>query len=154
MVRVHSRQIPSEGLHLEGETDSACLGFEELDIQVLSPLKYSLDVGVSEGGFFATGKLSLKVTLKCVATLEDFPYDIEVENFAVQIELKGDEVVDLTPMIREDILLNLPPYPRLDREGAQESNTHQKQIGSISPEGESAHGSPAWDVLNKLKTKK
>ena len=46
-------------------------------------------------------------------------FDIEVKDFAVHTELAGPEVVDLTPFMREDILLNLPPYPHCDREGGR-----------------------------------
>ncbi len=34
-----------------------------------------------------------------------------------QIDRTGPELVDLTPAIREDILLALPPYPRCDWDG-------------------------------------
>ena len=57
--------------------------------------------------------------MRCVRCLESFPFDIEVKDFAVHTELTGPEVVDLTPFMREDILLNLPPYPHCDREGGR-----------------------------------
>ncbi|MEO8205920.1 MAG: DUF177 domain-containing protein [Chthoniobacterales bacterium] len=153
MIKVYLRQIPAEGLHLEGEEDPKSLDLNDLGIRILGPLKYSLDIGTSEGGLFATGQLSLKVELKCVSTLEDFPYDIRVDGFATQIESDGREVVDLTPVIREDILLSLPSYPRIDREGAQ-IIPRIRQEGNEAPPGVLKSGSPAWDELNKLKIKK
>jgi uncharacterized protein len=153
MIKVYLRQIPAEGLDIQGEEDSKVLDLKDTGIKPLGPLKYALHVGSSEGGVFATGQISLKVELKCVSTLEDFPYDIRVEDFATQIESEGREVVDLTPMIREDILLSLPSYPRIDREGAQ-IIPRKGQEGNSSPTGEDKSGSPAWDVLNKLKIKK
>ncbi|MEO6054435.1 MAG: hypothetical protein ABIP97_10510 [Chthoniobacterales bacterium] len=153
MIKVYLGQIPAEGLHLEGEEDPANLDLNDLNLRILGPLKYSLDVGLSEGGIFATGELSLKVELKCVATLEDFPYDITVNDFATQIECEGREVVDLTPVIREDILLSLPSYPRIDREGAQ-IIPRIRQEGNEAPPGVLKSGSPAWDELNKLNIKK
>ena len=51
--------------------------------------------------------------------LEAFPFEIEVKEFTVHTELAGPELVDLTPFMREDILLNLPAYPHCDREGGR-----------------------------------
>ena len=41
---------------------------------------------------------------------------VQAPAFAVHTELHGPETVDLSPFMREDILLNLPPHPRCDRE--------------------------------------
>jgi len=151
MIKVHLHQIPAEGLHIEGEEDAECLGLKEVGVRALGPLRYALDVGLSEGGLFATGRLSLKVELKCVSTLEDFPWEIRVEDFGVQVELSGPEVVDLTPMIREDILLNLPPYPK---KAVMEGKPLQERTENLPPPRKNKSGSPAWDVLNQLKIRK
>ncbi len=39
--------------------------------------------------------------------------------FSAHIDLSGPELIDLTPYLREDILLNLPPHPHCDREGGR-----------------------------------
>ncbi len=112
-MKVHLRQIPSgETLHLEGEEESSLLELELADAQPVGPLSYSLDVGVSDGGLFATGRLTQRVRLKCVACLEPFEKEIISNNFATQIELTGNESVDLTSEAREDIHLLLPAHPR------------------------------------------
>ena len=72
------------------------------------PLRYSLDLGISEGALWATGSLAQPVELRCVRCLEPFPFDIEVKAFSIHHELTGPELIDLTPYLREDILLNLP----------------------------------------------
>ena len=57
-MKVHLRQIPEGGtLHLEGEENAGPLGLEEAGAQAVGPLRYSLDVGLSEGGIFVTGRL-------------------------------------------------------------------------------------------------
>ena len=104
-MKVHLRQIPAGGtLHLEGEEDSTPLGLEEAGAEPVGPLEYSLDVGVSEGGLFATGSLVQRVRMTCVSCLEPFERDIVVDPFATQIELEGSELVDLTPEAREDCI--------------------------------------------------
>src|SRR4051812_46490127 len=116
-MKVHIRQIPPEGLHLEGAEDSKILDLREPNITALGPVNYSLDVGLSGDGLFATGTLTVDLRLECVSCLEKMEYPVRVDDFAVQIELDGRETVDLTPQVREDILLNFPPYPHCDWNG-------------------------------------
>ncbi len=59
------------------------------------------------------------VELPCVSCLERFTYTIRVPDFALHIDLVGPETIDLTPFIREDLLLNLPAYPHCDRDGGR-----------------------------------
>src|SRR4051794_20980239 len=107
-MKVHLNQIPEEGKHLEGEEPSHVLDLPEPELRrAVSPIRYSLDVGLSEGGIFATGSLAVDLEMKCVNCLEAFPYTAEINDFACQIELTGAEMVDLTPSVREDILLAL-----------------------------------------------
>src|SRR5438105_4621798 len=116
-MKVHLKQIPPQGLHIEGEESADILDLKDENITPVSPVSYSLDVGLSHGGLFATGHLAADVQFECVSCLEPFVYPVRVENFATQIELGGAETVDLTPQIREYILLALPPHPRCDWDG-------------------------------------
>jgi uncharacterized protein len=117
-MKIHINQIPVGGLHIEGEEDREILEIADEKTDVVSRVRYSLDVGLSEGGLFATGNLEVDVRLECVCCLERFDYLLAVPDFAVQVELTTSELVDLTEEIREDILLTLPPYPHCDRDGA------------------------------------
>ncbi|GAB4167399.1 MAG: hypothetical protein Fur0032_05380 [Terrimicrobiaceae bacterium] len=106
-------QIPQgDTLHLEGEEDASPLGLEEGGATPVGPLRYSLDIGLSGSGLFATGHLALRVRMTCVVTLEPFEQDLIVDPFCLQKELDGAELVDLTPEVREDIHLALPAHPR------------------------------------------
>lgn len=116
-MKIHLRQIPDEGMHLEGEEACPIADLDNDDVKCAGPLGYSLDLGLSEGALWANGSLSQPVELTCVSCLKRFVHTIEVPAFAVHTELGGPELVDLTPYVREDILLNLPPYPRCDKHG-------------------------------------
>lgn len=150
VMQVHLKQIPQGGtLHLEGEEDSDFVGIEEAGAVALSPVSYVLDVGLSEGGLFATGQITMKVGLTCVACLETYEKILRVESFGVQKELDGRELVDLTEEIREDIHLALPAYPRCDADGKKTCPARFAQ----TPEGADSDqsGSVAWQALDKLK---
>ena len=114
-MKVHLNQIPDEGLHIEGEEDSAILELDDPLFRCKGPIHYALDVGLSGGGLFATGRLDVEMEVECVSCLERFVFPMRVENFAMQTELTGGETVDLTPFVREDTLLALAMCVSLNR---------------------------------------
>lgn len=154
-MKVHLRQIPEQGLHIEGEDHGV-----EIDVEFvkpLTPVHYSLDVGLSGTGLFATGKLEVDLELQCSNCLKKFKYPMRLEDFALQTELEGAETVDLTPFAREDILLNLPQYPKCDRDGGKVCQGTLKFESTAGPETARETlppGPGAWDELDKLKVKK
>ena len=147
-MKVHLRQIPAEGLHLEGEEDCPIQDLTSEDMECAGPLRYSLDVGISEGAVWASGTLAQPVQLRCVSCLEQFVHTIEVPEFALHMDSGGPELVDFGPAAREDILLNLPAYPRCDRHGGLECPA-AKTLGNRGAE-EPATRKPDWSALDKL----
>lgn len=148
-MKVHLKQVPAEGLHLEGEEDCPITEFEADEVRCLGPLSYNIDIGVSGGALWATGSLRQKVELRCVACLEKFVHELSVSAFAMRTELHGPETVDLTPFMREDLLLNLPAHPRCDRDGGRVCKAAQSQ-----PTTQNAKRSSDWSELDKLKLKR
>ncbi len=152
LMKIHLRQIPQGGtLHVEGDEDAGFLDLEEVGAQPCSPLEYQLDVGLSGGGLFATGRLSVCLRLRCVACLDEFETRLSVDPFALQKELDGRESVDLTEEVREDIHLALPAHPRCDAEGKKTCPAR-----FLQPPGDASQppGNAPWSVLDGLKTEK
>jgi uncharacterized protein len=147
-VKIHLKQIPAEGLHLAGEEDCPIPELAADGIRCVGLLRYDLDVGVSEGALWANGTLEQSVELRCVACLEPFTHTIKIPSFALHSELSGPETIDLTPFLREDILLNLPPYPRCDRDGGRvcKATNVPQEKGALARQ-------PDWSALDKLKLK-
>jgi uncharacterized metal-binding protein YceD (DUF177 family) len=148
-MKVHLKQIPPEGLHLEGDEDCPLEGLEEEDVRCAGPLRYKIDIGVSGSALWANGSLHQAVELRCVSCLEKFVYEIRVPEFAVHTELRGPETVDLTPFVREDLLLNLPAHPRCDRDGDRVCKA--KQIATVE---QNTKREADWSALDKLKLKR
>jgi hypothetical protein len=96
-MKVHLKQIPSQGLHLSGEEDCPIQELASEGIRCAGPLRYDIDVGVADGGLWANGSLSQSVELRCVSCLQKFVHEIRVPAFGVHTELRGPETVDLTP---------------------------------------------------------
>lgn len=153
-MKIHINQIPAEGLHLEGEERRDILDLHDELVETAGPVRYSLDVGLSHGGLFATGTLAVDLKMECVRCLKWFPYTVEVPDFAAQIELGASETVDLTEEMREDILLALPPHPHCDWNGANPcagmlENQRQNQKIETEPTAQPGEKNP-WATLDQL----
>ena len=81
-----------------------------------------------------------------MSCLQKFVHEIRVLGFAVHAELHGPETIDLTPYMREDLLLNLPPHPRCDRESDRVCKAKE-----IKTEEQDAKRKSDWSELDKLK---
>src|SRR6266536_1504628 len=145
-MKVHLKQIPADGLHLEGDEDCPIPELEPEGIRCLGPLFYNIDIGVSGGALWVNGSLRQGVKLSCVCCLEKFAYEIKVPAFALRIELHGPENVDLTPFMREDLLLNLPAHPRCDRDGDRVCKAKQPKTVE-----QDTKRKLDWSALDKLK---
>ena len=153
-MKIHLRQIPAGGLHLQGEETCPIRELETEDIHCTGPLRYNLDIGLSEGALWANGSLAQPVDLRCVSCLEKFPYEIQVPAFALHTELGGPETVDLTPAMREDILLNLPAHPHCDRDGGRVCKGAAPKLSKLEQEELEAKREHDWEALDKLKLRK
>ena len=147
-MKVHLKQIPTGGLHLEGDEECPILELETEGIHCVGPLHYSIDLGVTSGALWASGSLSQPVELRCVACLEKFVHEIQVPAFAMHTELHGPETVELTPFMREDLLLNLPAHPHCDRDAGRVCKPKQ-----IEAAAQDAGRKSDWSALDKLKLK-
>ena len=151
-MKVHILQIPAEGLHIEGEEPSSILELNDEIARPTGPITYSLDVGLSDGGLFATGTLTVPLEFQCVACLDRFPYSLQVSDFACQVDLTGRETVDLTEYVREDILLALPPHPHCDWNGERDCKAAFRKQTEIANEPLS-DTREVWGALDQLKLK-
>lgn len=153
-MKVHLKQIPPEGLHLEGEEDCLIPELESDGVRCAGPMQYKIDVGVAEGSLWANGSLKQPVELSCVACLEKFIHQIKVPAFALHTELRGPETVDLSPFMREDLLLNLPAHPRCDREGGGTCKATKVDKPAAAKQQPAAKREHDWGELDKLKLKR
>src|SRR3954451_22068092 len=151
-MKVHLQQIPPDGKRYEGEDPGSILDLHEPDVQPVSGVHYQLDVGLSGGGLFATGRVGVTMRLLCVHCLERVARPVEVDDFACQLELTGSETVDLTEPVREDILLALPAHPHCDATG--ERVCRGVPAALLSPAESNEEEAPnVWGALDQLKIK-
>jgi uncharacterized protein len=158
-LKINVRHVENDDLELKGE-----LPVEELDldcpdelVHARQPLKYSLTAQKTGHDILVRGKLSLVLDCECSRCLKPFKQKLELEEWAALVPLEGDEKapikddsVDLTPYLREDILLEFPQHPLCKADCAGLPNRADKIAKKTNGAGP-AHGSPVWSELNKLK---
>ena len=107
-------------IRLEGELAAAELDFGLRDemIRAEQPLRYDLAVEKLDDALLVTGSLELRLDCQCVRCLKAFKQRLVLEDWACHLPLTGEEkvsvnndCVDLTPFLREDILLEFPQHP-------------------------------------------
>lgn len=156
---VNLRHLEAHNVRLEGELPVKELDIEAGDeiIRLAEPLRYDVEIQILEAGLLAQGRLSLPLECECVRCLKAFKHPLVLDPWTLHLPLQGEDAVvvnndcvDLTPYLREDILLEFPQHPLCEPEcrGLPKTNLGQARNSSSSqPRG----GSPAWDELNKLK---
>jgi len=159
-LTVNLRHLEAHELSLKGE-----LSVEELDIdtrdeiiQVNRPLSYEIQVQKMEDGLLVQGQLRLTLDCECVRCLKSFRFDLNINEWAAHVPLQGDDAVkvindcvDLTPLVREDILLEFPQHPLCDPDCRGLPNSSVGKAKKNSGAGKTEAGSSAWAELNKLK---
>ena len=151
-MKVHLKQIAADGLHLEGEEDCPLHELEAEGIRCAGSMRYKIDIGVSGHELWANGSIWQPVELECVSCLEKFVIEVRVPSFATMHELHGPEVVDLTPAMREDILLNLPPHPHCDADGSRKCDGAAAPVSSTDEKRQrAAKLEHDWAALDKLR---
>src|SRR5437660_509544 len=122
---INLRHLEEHEIELKGELPVAEL---ELDLkddmcQAAKPLQYELEVQEMEHELLVQGELRLRLQCECVRCLKSFEYTLKLEHWTRLLPLQGDEkvpvdndCVDLTPYVREDILLEFPQHPLCETE--------------------------------------
>jgi uncharacterized protein len=152
------RHLEKKDLHLEGElpTDELDLGLEDEMMRPADFLSYDLQVERLEGAALVQGEVGLVMEYTCVRCLKKFEQELDLENWTCHLPLVGDDAVEvsndsvnLTPYLREDILLALPQHPLCEAEcGGLKVPDSLKEPGEASAQAPSA-----WAELDKLKLK-
>jgi uncharacterized protein len=127
-------------------------------IQVAHPLQHDLEVQKLEDGLLVQGRLHLVLECQCVRCLKPFQYHLDLERWTCHLPLQGEDsvavtsdCVDLTPYVREDILLEFPRHPLCNPDCRGLPGVSAGGTTNRSGAGKTEVGSPAWAELNKLK---
>jgi uncharacterized protein len=157
---VNLRQLATREISLKGQLAASELDIDSLDemIRVQEPLQYDLVVQKLDENILVRGSLQIGLACQCVRCLRPFRQEVKLRGGICELPLQGEEAVrsvndcvDLTPYLREDILLEFPQHPVCERDcpgmSADLGEAAQKAHGTGPSEGQPS----AWAELNKLK---
>jgi uncharacterized protein len=157
---VNLRHLEARNLRLEGSLPVAELDIDPHDevIRLCHPLEHKLEVQRLEDGLLVRGCLHLALECQCVRCLKPFQHHVELADWACHLPFRGEDqvrvvndCVDLTPSVREDILLEFPRHPLCNPECRGLPRASVGKVRSTGDAGQIGVGSPMWAELNKLK---
>ena len=143
-MKINLRHVPAEGKQYKGEESASDLKIENPLFTFDKPIEYDLEATLNAKGVLVRGTLKTSVKATCVRTLEPFNLPVNIEDFTVLVEEVSGDIVDLTPYIREDILLELPAHP---------VNPNAPKAVELTDNAPPPKGSAAWEKLEELKNK-
>ena len=157
-LKINLRHLEEDGIHLKGELPVAelDLGVNDELIHLERPLRYDLSVELLHDAVLATGSLVLPLECECGRCLKKFKTELKLAGWAAHLPLEGEDkvsvendCVDLTPFVREDMLINFPQHPlcKPDCAGLKTKNSAPKAAAGEKP------AAAAWAELDKLKIK-
>jgi len=154
-LTVNIRHVEEHEIRLKGELPVAELDFEVHDemIRLEQPLKYDLQIEQLHDSLLVTGSLKLVLDCECVRCLKPFAYKLELTGWALHLPLEGEDKVsilndciDLTPFVREDMLIEFPQHPLCKPECAG-----LKKKPKVEKAGAEEKPPSPWTELDKLK---
>ena len=158
-IQVNLRHLEEHGLHLQGELSVADLDLAVQDelVRLDQPMTYDLQVELLHDALLVTGTLRLPMECECSRCLKPFRTELALTGWAVHLPLEGEDKVsvdndsvDLTPFVREDMLLEFPQHPlcKTDCAGLKKKQPSAKKAAGDEPPPEDP-----WAALNQLKLK-
>jgi DUF177 domain-containing protein len=157
-VTVNLRHLEDRNVQLNGELPVGELDLDLRDeiVRAEKPLRYDLEIQMFEKSLLVQGRLELRLQCQCVRCLKSFECALELDNWTCHVPLEGDEravvandCVDLTPYLREDILLEFPQHPLCEPDcGGLPGGGKAKKAKDANQPGKAAS---AWAELDKLK---
>ncbi len=148
-------EFPEEGLVLSGELDGSIFDIDCEDVRSDGPVCYHLEAQLYDTELVVRGSLSAPFCLRCMRCLGTIKYTVEIDEVSYAIDVKGKVRANITEDVREDVLLELPGYPKcelIDQEceindkfgDFRLDKDPQPGVNSATPSGNSV-----WDALDQ-----
>ncbi|XOV71338.1 MAG: DUF177 domain-containing protein [Verrucomicrobiota bacterium] len=152
------KHLESDGKNYEGEIpeEELDLGLHDELLHPAGPLQYRLWIEKHEENLLLQGELSQIYRCECARCLKSFEYEATICDWHGFVALEGEEslpinndTVDLTAVLREDILLVLPQHPVCGQDC--QGMVSQVDSAAVSDDEVEATGSSPWAALDDLK---
>ena len=150
-MKINVKRIPVGGETLQGTEPPAIMQLDEPDIRFLHEVAYDFLAQVQGKALLVTGVLRTTATLRCSRCLMVFDQPLHVGRFVFHQELHGEDFVDLTANIREDILLELPQRALCEQDCRGLFPSCGMNLNEVDCQCEPSRVEMHWDALDQLK---
>src|SRR5881394_1195552 len=158
---VNLRHLEEGPQQLKGDVSPEILEFDKLGdevIQAREPLQYDVEVEKQDRNLLVSGTLRTNLDCQCVRCLKALKYPLELKPYHLYVPLEGDDaapvmndLVDLTPLFREDMLLAFPQHPLCSEDCAGLPNASGSKTSKTDKSAQGNETASAWSELDKLK---
>jgi len=158
-IRVNLRHLEHGPVRLADRALAESFDLESRDelIRFAGPVLYDIEVRRLDQALLARGVVSVDVECSCSRCLKAFAVQLSLPKWLVHVPLQGDQAavvendcVDLTPYVREDILLALPQHPLCSSDCQGLLREYDRKAKASSGEGEGGDRTSPWGQLDKL----
>jgi len=160
-LTIHLRDLEKESLHYDGELEPDEVDWNLNDelIQAKGGLGYSLEIEKHEQNLLIQGQLSQSFVCECVRCLQPFTLPILLDPWSGFAALEGEDsmevdndLIDLTQVLREDVLLALPQHPQCGPQcpGLADLANAKAAPKLSATDNFSSGAQSAWDALDHL----
>ena len=150
-MKIDPRQIPEGGLTLKGSLPVADYAIPAENIVGWNTMDYSFQVICTGGEITVTGTLGASFQIQCARCLDPIPWKLEINDFCQILSVPDDSVADLTPLIREDIILALPLAPRCELDSAGRCPRSGRVFAPGQDDFAEKRRATVWRDLDQLK---
>lgn len=163
--QINLRHLERDDLELAGEATAEELdlaGVQDELVRFERPVRYELTVSRLQESVLVHGRVEAVLRCECARCLKPFDQSIVLDPWDALLPLEGeesvpivDDCVDLTPHLREDIVLALPQHPLCKPECRGLPVAPIKSTGSAGSTRASGelNTQQAWAALDQLKLK-
>jgi len=152
-MKINVKRIPADGESLRGSEPASIMELDEPDVRFQHEVTYDFFVQVQGNALLATGKLQTPATLRCSRCLKVFEQPLQVGQFVFHQELGGEDFVDLTANIREDIILELPQRALCQSECKGLCPVCGEDLNEGACRCKPSRGDLRWHSLDQIKLK-
>ena len=152
-MKINVKRIPVDGEMVEDSAPAAIMELENPDVRFEHPVEYRVHAQIQGNALLVTGKLRTPVTLRCSRCLKIFQWPVRVDDFVVHRELTGEDFVDLTDNLREDIILQLPQRALCQKDCQGLCPVCGKDLNEGACRCQPSRDDLRWHVLDQIKLK-
>lgn len=110
-MKIDVRRIQAEGLVLTQDFSAGEMDLEIEGVRFVTPLRIRAKLSRVTNAVTANVDLSAEVVMQCSRCLSDFKVDLRKALTLNYLVERADEVLDLGPDIREEVILDYPIQP-------------------------------------------